>query len=185
MCRSGAPRFRASWSNGPRCRPDRWIEPLQRALGPKLEAAILEHLGQYSDPEKVRSLLAASAKQEVRQQEAELRQIQRRLTALDRDFHQNLALLKRGLLNEEEFHKANVARRQDRARDEARRAEVAQWLAQERDRQEALDTLPQRVGSFLQDVLAMDTRRAKALLQTILKAAHVYRDDRIELEFRT
>ena len=28
------------------------------------------------------------------------------------------------------------------------------------------------------------TRRAKALLQTILSAAHVYRDGRIELEFR-
>jgi hypothetical protein len=31
---------------------------------------------------------------------------------------------------------------------------------------------------------ALTVRRAKALLQTILKAAHVYRDSRIELEFR-
>ena len=38
--------------------------------------------------------------------------------------------------------------------------------------------------SFLKDVQELDTRRAKALLQTILSAAHVYRDGRIELEFR-
>ena len=31
----------------------------------------------------------------------------------------------------------------------------------------------------------MDTRRAKALLQTMLAATHVYRNGRIELEFRT
>ena len=37
--------------------------------------------------------------------------------------------------------------------------------------------------SFLKDFLALDTRRAEALLQTILSAAHVYRDGRIELEF--
>ena len=45
-------------------------------------------------------------------------------------------------------------------------------------------TLAARVRSFLKDVQALDTRRAKALLQTILSAAHVYRDGRIELEFR-
>jgi hypothetical protein len=31
----------------------------------------------------------------------------------------------------------------------------------------------------------MEPRIQKAHLQTILKAAHVYRDDRIELEFRS
>ena len=30
----------------------------------------------------------------------------------------------------------------------------------------------------------MDIRQQKAQLQTILKAAHIYRDGRIELEFR-
>ncbi len=45
-------------------------------------------------------------------------------------------------------------------------------------------SLPTRVRSFLKDVQELDTRRAKALLQTILSAAHVYRDGRIELEFR-
>ena len=45
-------------------------------------------------------------------------------------------------------------------------------------------THPTRVRSFLKDDQALGTRRAKALLQTILEAAHVYRDGRIELEFR-
>ncbi len=58
------------------------------------------------------------------------------------------------------------------------------WLDEQRQRTEAVDTLPQRVGSFLEAFQSLDTRRAKALIQTFLNAAHVYRDGRIELEFR-
>ena len=39
-------------------------------------------------------------------------------------------------------------------------------------------------GALLKDVQELDTRRAKALPQTSLSAAHVYRDGGIELEFR-
>lgn len=94
------------------------------------------------------------------------------------------ALLKRDVLDEEEFRKANEARRDERARLAERQAELTDWLAQQRSRQETVGSLPTRVRSFLKDVQALDTRRAKALLQTILSAAHVYRDGRIELEFR-
>ena len=48
-----------------------------------------------------------------------------------------------------------------------------------------MGTLPTRVRSFRKDFQALDTPRAKALLQTVLKAARVHRDGRIELEFRT
>ena len=89
------------------------------------------------------------------------------------------------MLNEEEFRKAHEATRDERTRLEARQAELSSWLDQQHQRQEAVDTLPTRVGSFLEDFLSMDVRRAKALLQTILKAARVYRDDHIELEFRS
>ena len=150
----------------------------------KLEAAILEYLGQYSDPKKVRELLDASEKQEVRRRGAELKQVERRLAEVEADFAKNLELLKRDVLDEEEFRKANGARRDERARLDARQADLAEWLAQQHERQEAVGTLPTRVRSFLKDVQAMDTRRAKALLHTILKAAHIYRDGRIELEFR-
>ena len=46
---------------------------------PKLESTILEYLGQYSDPKKVRELLDASEKREVERRERELRQVERRL----------------------------------------------------------------------------------------------------------
>ena len=80
---------------------------------------------------------------------------------------------------------ANQVRRDERARLTGRLTELAEWLEQQHERQTTVGSLPTRVRSFLKDVQALDTRRAKALLQTILKAAHVYRDGRIELEFRT
>ena len=55
-------------------------------------------------------------------------------------------------------------------------------------RQPAPATRPQQapteVGPARSLAEILDTRRAKALLQTILSAAHVYRDGRIELEFK-
>lgn len=47
-----------------------------------------------------------------------------------------------------------------------------------------LDRAPAAIKSFVKDFGAMDVRLAKAHLQEILKAAYIYRDDRIELEFR-
>ncbi len=73
----------------------------------------------------------------------------------------------------------------ERAQLGGQRAELGNWLGQEKGRQEAVEAFPERVGAFLDDMRAWDTRRAKALLQPILKAAHVYNDGRIELEFRT
>ena len=132
----------------------------------------------------MRELLDASEKQEVRRRAAELKQVERRLAEVEADFAKNLALLKRDVLDEAEFRKANEARRDERTRLTGRQTELTAWLAQQRERQEAVGTLPTRVRSFLKDVQELDTRRAKALLQTILSAAHVYRDGRIELEFR-
>ena len=88
------------------------------------------------------------------------------------------------MLDEAEFRTANEARRDERTRLTGRQTELTGWLAQQRERQEAVGMLPTRVRSFLKDFRSLETRRAKALLQTILSAAHVYRDGRIELEFR-
>ena len=132
----------------------------------------------------MRELLDASEKQEIRRRGAELKQVERRLAEVEADFAKNLALLKRDVLDEEEFRKANEARRDERTRLTGRQTELTEWLAQQRERHETVGSLPTRVRSFLKDVQALDTRRAKALLQTILSAAHVYRDGRIELEFR-
>ena len=43
---------------------------------------------------------------------------------------------------------------------------------------------PGAIQSFLADFESLDVRHQKAQLQAILKSAYVYRDDRIELEFR-
>ena len=45
--------------------------------------------------------------------------------------------------------------------------------------------MPAAIRSFVDDFASMDVRVAKAHLQEILKAAHVNRGDRIELEFRS
>lgn len=150
----------------------------------KLEAAILEHLGQYSDPERVQTLLAATRTEDVGKHDAELRQVERRLADLDRDFAENLGLLKRGVLDEQDFLRANAARKHERTAMETRRADLAAQVTTAAAQDAAVATLPARVRGFLDDVDALETRKAKAILQSILLAAHVYRDGRIELEFR-
>ena len=44
--------------------------------------------------------------------------------------------------------------------------------------------VPLQVRSFLEELGDLEVPRAKAILQGILKAAHIYSDNRIELEFR-
>ena len=48
-----------------------------------------------------------------------------------------------------------------------------------------MSALPARIKSVLEDFRSLDVRRAKAMLQPIPKTVHVYRDGRIELEFRS
>ena len=82
------------------------------------------------------------------------------------------------------FVKANeVARRQSTAL-EVRREELSSWLEEQRNRVSTAERLPGAIQSFLADFERLDVRHQKAQLQAILKTAHVYRDDRIELEFR-
>ena len=113
-----------------------------------------------------------------------MRQVERRLHEVEADFTKNLELLKRGVLNEEEFRRANEVRRDDRARLTGQQVELTDWLQRQHERQDAVGSLPARVRSFLHDFQGLDVRRAKALLQTILSLTHVYNDGRVELEFR-
>ena len=53
-----------------------------------------------------------------------------------------------------------------------------------RTRVSTAERLPGAIQSFLADFESLDARHQKAQLQAILKSAYVYRDDRIELEFR-
>jgi site-specific DNA recombinase len=152
--------------------------------GGKLENAVLAHLEQYSDPVRVREILAVKTKEEVTRHQGELSGIERRLTFIERDFTKNLDLLKRGVINEEEFKKANEARRDERTSLADRRQALVEWLGREADRAANVETIPLEIKSFLEDFREMDIHRQKVHLQRILKAVHVWKGGRVELEFR-
>jgi len=94
-----------------------------------------------------------------------------------------LCFLRRGVLNEQEFVKANNMARDQMSGLQERRESLAQWVDEQKERSEAKDRMPGLIKTFLEDFEAMDPRLRKSHLQTILKAAHISKDT-IELEFR-
>ena len=57
-------------------------------------------------------------------------------------------------------------------------------MEEQRTQVSTAERLPGAIQSFLADFESLDVRHQKAQLQAILKSAYVYRDDKIELEFR-
>ena len=152
---------------------------------PKLEKAILEYLGQFSDPDKVREYLTTVEYRELERYEAELGDVKKRLADLEDQFLRRLDdLLKRGVLTEQEFARANETAREQTKMLSNRKEELQTWLEQEHARVSLVEQVPRVVKAFIEAFQATDVRQQKAQLQTILKAARVYRDGRIELEFR-
>jgi len=49
---------------------------------------------------------------------------------------------------------------------------------------ESAAALPDQIESFVASFEELETSKAKAILHTILKSAHVWRGGKIELEFR-
>ena len=150
---------------------------------PKLEQAVLDYLGEFSDPELVKQHLALGQAKELEQKELELAGVSRALADLEGQFLQHLDLLKRGVLSEAEFSKANEVARSQSTALEARREELARWVEEQRTRFSTAERLPGAIKSFLEGFESLDVRHQKAQLQAILKSAYVYRDERIELEF--
>jgi len=151
----------------------------------RLEKAILEYLGQFSDPQLVREYLSSMDRKELETREKELQQVERRLADYDSKFLSRLDdLLKREVLSEQEFAKANQSARVEKATLEARKEELKELVNKERSRTFLADQLPESIDSFLKAFESLDIRQQKVHLQSILKAAHIYRDGRIELEFR-
>jgi site-specific DNA recombinase len=152
---------------------------------PRLDTAVIEYLGQFSDPSKVREYLLASERKDLEQHESDLKDVEKRLSDLKGQFLERLDdLLKRGVLTEEEFARGNETAREQTKALEARKAELTNWLSRERDRAMLAEQLPQMVKDFVDAFQSLTIRQQKAELQTILKAAYLYRDGRIELEFR-
>ena len=150
----------------------------------KLETAVLEYLGQFSDPKRVAELLSESSKSDLARSKRELKRLEKKLIGLDSDFQKNLEYLKKGLLNEEEFGAANVQRRDERAKTEIRLAELREVLTKAETARESTSALSGQIGSFLESFESLEVRKAKAILQTILESAHIWRDGKIELKFR-
>ena len=149
-----------------------------------LEAAILEYLGQYDDPDKVRELLQAQDTQADSRQEQELAKATARLSELETGMLNDLDRLDRNIITEAEYTKRAEVRREEQAGLQARKSTLEGSIAAQRDREAQAKAVPIRVSSFLEDFQGMDVVKAKAILQTIVKAAHVWKDGRIELEFR-
>ena len=150
----------------------------------RLEAAVLEFLGQYDDPDKVWELLQVQDTQTDTRQEKELARATTRLMELESGMLNDLDRLDRDIITEAEYTKRAEVRRQEQATLEARKGELESSISAQRDREAQARSIPVKVGSFLEDFQAMDVVKAKAILQTIVKAAHVWKDGKIEMEFR-
>jgi hypothetical protein len=151
----------------------------------KLEKAILGYLGQFSNPELVKQYLEAADRKGIERREVELHDVERQLADSEGGFLRRLDdLLKRRIINEAEFDRANQAERAKTAKLEERRTELKSWLEKERNKLSLAEQLPQSIDAFLEAFERLDPRQQKAQLQSILKAARVFRDGRIELEFR-
>jgi len=151
----------------------------------KLEESILKYLGEFSDPVRVRQYLAASEKQDTEKYEVELKSVDKRLADLEAQFLTQLdGLLKRKVLTEQEFGRANEVARSQKADLEAKRAELLKHLKKARASEALIKKVPQVIKTFVEAFQSLEPRQQKAHLQTILKSAHIYKDGKIELEFR-
>ena len=150
----------------------------------KLESAVLEYLSQFSDPEIVKQHIESADQAELTARETELKDIELALADLDSQFTQNLGFMRRGVLNEQEFVKANNLAREQVSALQAQKGSLAEWVDQQKEREQTTERVPGMVKTFIEDFQAMEPRVRKSHLQTILKSAHVRRNS-IELEFRT
>lgn len=129
--------------------------------------------------------MAAADQRDTEQWESDLKDGRRGLKEVQSQFLQNIDLLRREVLTEPEFVKANEALRSRKPALEARRQELEEWVAEQQDEVWASERMPEDISGFLEDFKTLDVRIQKARLQEILRAAYVSRDNRLELEFRS
>ena len=149
-----------------------------------LEEAILDHLGRYSDPEVVRQLLEAQGQEIDHRAAQELTRVDKRLGELEKAFLNDLDRVDREIMTESEYLKRQEVRREEQDGLKVVKVELEGIVAAQKDLEATVTTVPAKIATFLEDVQGMDVREAKAVFQGILKAAHVFNDGRVELEFR-
>ena len=101
---------------------------------PKLETAVLGYLGQFSDPDMVKTRIEAADQKEMSVRESELKDVEAGLAELESQFTQNLGFLRRGVLNEQEFMKANNSARGQVSALQERKSSLALWIDEQNDR---------------------------------------------------
>lgn len=129
-------------------------------------------------------MLSESSKADLARKKRELKKLEKRLVGLESDFHKNLEYLKKNLLNEEEFGAANMKHRDLRAKTEIKLASLRDDIKIAESAKESVSALPIQIKSFMKSFEQLEVRKAKAILQTILESAHIWRDGKIELKFR-
>ena len=98
-----------------------------------LEEAILNHLGQYSDPDMVRELLEAQGQETDNRDEAELTRVNTRLAELERGFLNDLDRVDRAVMTEAEYLKRQEVRRREQEELQPRKAELEAAVAAQTD----------------------------------------------------
>ena len=149
-----------------------------------LETSVLEFLGQYTDPAVVQGLLNVQGQEADTRAAAELARVTARLGQLEQGFLNDLDRVDRGIMTEAEYLKRQELRRGEQERLQVRKVDLDVAIAAQRDMEAQVAAVPINVRSFLEEFRDMDIRQAKAALQGVVKAAHVFSDGRIELEFR-
>ena len=149
-----------------------------------LETSVLEFLGQYTDPAAVQGLLNVQGQEADTRAATELARVTARLGQLEQGFLNDLDRVDRGIMTEAEYLKRQELRRGEQERLQVRKVDLDVAIAAQRDMEAQVAAVPINVRSFLEEFRDMDIRQAKAALQGIVKAAHVFSDGRIELEFR-
>jgi hypothetical protein len=111
--------------------------------------------------------------------------VEKKLADLELQFLNQLdGLLNRRVITEQEFAKANEKARADKAELEERKEKLSHQLKQARASEAMVEKVPKVIKTFMEAFQNLEPRQQKAQLQTILKSAHVYKDGKIELEFR-
>ncbi len=65
-----------------------------------------------------------------------------------------------------------------------RKEAISKALSQAKASEALIEKVPQAIKTFEDAFQNLELRQQKAQLQTILKTAHIYKDGKIELEFR-
>lgn len=145
----------------------------------RLEAAFLQLLPQYKEPDAVHTLLQAQAGETDTRAETELKAITIRLNELERGFLNDLERVDREIMTEAEYLSRQEARRREQDGLKTRHAELEATVAAQRSIEARSETIPCKVRKFLDNFAEMEITERKATLQGIIKTVDVYSDGRL------